>query len=85
MYAKVGEDKSVYGPILEKAFAKYHGNYEHIIGGNPALAIRTLYGAPYKQLEHKDTAEDALWEALVNADNNNDIIQAGTFGSNDSR
>jgi hypothetical protein len=27
LYAKVGADKSLFGPLIEKAFAKYHGNY----------------------------------------------------------
>ena len=35
VYASPSPDKSIYGPILEKAFAKYHGNYKHIVGGDP--------------------------------------------------
>ena len=85
MYAATSEDKSIYGPILEKAFAKYHGNYEHIIGGNPASAVKTLYGAPWTQYEHKDVDEDTLWEALKASDKNDDVIQCGTLGNNHSR
>lgn len=33
LFAKVSPDGAIWGPILEKAFAKYHGNYQHIIGG----------------------------------------------------
>ena len=44
--SKVGEDGSLWGAILEKAFAKYHGNFQHSVGGNPAMSVRTLYGAP---------------------------------------
>ena len=36
LFAKVSEDSAIYVPILEKAFAKYHGNYAHIKGGDPA-------------------------------------------------
>ena len=46
IYAMVGADGAIWGPILEKAFAKFHGNYQHIIGGSPKLAIRTIIGAP---------------------------------------
>ena len=46
MFAHIGEDSSMWGPILEKAFAKTHGNYEHIIEGNPREAALTLTGAP---------------------------------------
>ena len=31
VYAKPSADKAIFGPILEKAFAKYHGNYTHLI------------------------------------------------------
>ena len=27
IYAKVAADGAIWGPILEKAFAKHHGNY----------------------------------------------------------
>ena len=35
LYSEVGddEDSSIWGAIMEKAFAKRYGNYEHIIGG----------------------------------------------------
>ena len=85
MYAKPGGDKSIYGPILEKAFAKYHGNYEHIIGGNPGTAVKTLYGAPWSQFEHKNVDVDTLWNALKASDENDDVIQCGTNGSNHFR
>ena len=39
LFAKVSEDSAIYGPILEKAFAKYHGNYKHLIGGDPGMAL----------------------------------------------
>jgi len=52
LFAHVSDDKALWGPILEKAFAKYHGNYEHIVGGNPNYSIRTLSGAPFYVLHH---------------------------------
>ena len=36
----------MWGSILEKAMAKLHGNYEHIIEGNPREATMTLTGSP---------------------------------------
>ena len=44
--ADLPKDGSLWGPILEKAFAKFHGNLLHIEGGVPAMATKTLYGAP---------------------------------------
>jgi hypothetical protein len=47
MFAGIGPDAALWVPILEKAFAKYQGNYQHIVGGDARWAVRTLTGAPY--------------------------------------
>ena len=39
LFADIGKDKSLWAPILEKAFAKMHGNYEAIVGGFSPSAI----------------------------------------------
>jgi len=38
-FAKVGDDKSVWAPLLESAFAKYHGTYEAINDGSSMEAL----------------------------------------------
>ena len=68
LYAKIGRDNSVWGPLLEKAFAKYHGTYEAIIGGNPLIAFNTLAGAPGTTKRHSSMNKKALWKALKKAD-----------------
>ena len=55
---------------MEKALAKYHGNYHHIVDGNSKIAARTLSGAPFTIEEHKKSGvkpEDitGLWDKLV--------------------
>ena len=35
LFAGVRGDKSLWGAIIEKAFAKFHGNYMHTVGGWP--------------------------------------------------
>lgn len=54
IFTHVGDDSSLWGPILEKAFAKYHGNYEHIEGGDPRRAGRTLHGGPFEAFANRD-------------------------------
>lgn len=46
LYANIGRDKSVWGPLYEKAFAKYHGSYEALVGGLPGAALNTIAGSP---------------------------------------
>ena len=36
----------MWGPIIEKAYAKMNGNYEFVNGGFVENGIRTLVGAP---------------------------------------
>ena len=84
LFAAVSDDSALWGPLLEKAFAKYHGNYLHIEAGNPMYSARTLSGAPFESLWHSDTDMETLWSRLQAHDNDNDIIQAGTPGTSDS-
>ena len=81
-YAKVGDDGAIWGPILEKAFAKFHGNYNHIIGGDPSMAVRTMTGAPYDKIENSDYENDldALFAWLKEGDEARDIMTCGTSG-----
>ena len=46
VFAGVSPDGAVWGPIIEKAFAKVNGSYESIISGDPQHSIEVLTGAP---------------------------------------
>ena len=58
LYANVGRDKSVWGPLYEKAFAKYHGSYEALVGGNPEKALNTIAVAPGVMIDNKKISTD---------------------------
>ena len=64
LYAGIGEDKSTWGPLLEKAFSKYHGTYEATIGGHPDIALNTLAGAPGKEINHKNYNKKKMWKDM---------------------
>ena len=84
MFAKVADDGSLWAPLLEKAFAKYQGNYEHIRSGDSKIAFKTLVGAPSFKITHKQEGEATtvdlkeLWEALVEHTSDGQTITAGT-------
>ena len=80
LYANVGRDKSVWGPLYEKAFAKYHGSYEALVGGNPEKALNTIAGAPRKMLNHKKISTDDLWDLLRTKDTDRAMFTIGCFG-----
>ena len=45
-FSKVSRDNGMWMQILEKAFAKFHGNYAHIDAGNPPRAVNYINGSP---------------------------------------
>ena len=58
VFAKVGSDQALWPLVLEKCFAKLHGNYEAIIGGDAADSIKTLIGSPSEYTRHTAGMKD---------------------------
>ena len=46
VFTHLGDDSSIWGPIMEKVFAKYTGNYSHIEAGDTRRAFNFLYDSP---------------------------------------
>ena len=78
--AQKGDDGSFWGPILEKAFSKYWGNYTRTEGGWMEMAVRTLTGSPFYDMNNDNVTEADLWGILSTADAGDDIITAATPG-----
>ena len=85
LFSNPGNDGSMWTAVLEKAFAKYHGNYKHIEGGEANVAVRTMTGAPFEIYEHRsdDINAPKLWEKLVAHDMNKDIITSSSNPGSD--
>lgn len=81
MFASPSSDGAMWGPIIEKAFAKYWGNYVHIVGGLPHYATRTLLGSPWEEYSKDKVTTDDLWNRLVAVDAEHAMISTGTPGS----
>ena len=66
LFTALSKDGGIWGAILEKAMAKYHGNWQHIVGGDPSIAVRTLTGYPRKFIDHTSNLnKEALWTELL--------------------
>jgi hypothetical protein len=52
VFAGPSKDGALWGMLLEKCFAKLHGNYEAIIAGDPRHSIEVLTGAPMSSHNH---------------------------------
>lgn len=79
-FAKVSEDLALWGPIVEKVFAKRFGNYEHLENGLPNKALQSLIGAPFDEYIHSNVIDPVttLWDVISSADNLKHLITAGT-------
>ena len=53
IFARESKDGALWGPLLEKGFAKLFGTYENIVSGDASISIATLTGAPSERLYHK--------------------------------
>jgi hypothetical protein len=79
LYASISPDKAVWGPLLEKAFSKYHGTYEATNGGWPDVALNTLAGAPGITIRHSGYKKGKMWRAMKAADLNKDYMTLGNW------
>ena len=86
LYAYIGPDMSIWGAIMEKAFAKYHGNYARIVGGDVVDGINTLNNSPYERNWHGYDS-GSPWDMIVEHDVQRGMMAAGTpctSGSDDT-
>ena len=93
MFTHLADDGALWASLIEKAFAKYWGNYGHIAGGDSVMAVRTLMGTPYEYMRHTAKPTDAdyaqkideLWKWLLEHANGDSICNCGTHGNDDTK
>ena len=61
LFSELTKESPLWTVMIEKAFAKRYGNYEHITTGIPSEAIRALTGNPILKYAHDDMNEETLW------------------------
>ena len=84
LFAEIGDDNSLWGAMIEKAFAKYWGNYGHIVSGSSNTAMKTLIGAPFKTFNTDELSADRLWDLVHKHANNENMVTAGSRGKSDT-
>jgi hypothetical protein len=52
VFAGLGKDGSVWMALVEKFYAKWYGNYQHLVGGWMAYAVSALNGSPFVEVQH---------------------------------
>ena len=68
-FAKCDDPNETWLPLLEKAYAKIHGDYEAISGGFPGEAVEDMTGGVSTTVaSNRVLRKDKFWKELVNAD-----------------
>ena len=85
-FAKIGNDGSIWGPIIEKAFSKLHGNYARIEFGDSISGVSVLNGSPYLRYFHNNIGKEDLWNIISKYDKeeHRGLLIANTPGESDS-
>ena len=65
--------------LLEKAWAKIHGSYERIIGGQAHETLRDITGAPAFEYLSSD---ELTWQRILDADQKGYMMAAGVSAEN---
>jgi len=77
-FAQPGWDGSLWGPLLEKAWAKTNGNYENLDAGFPSEGFKFLTNAPTATYTIADLDADSLWAIVNDADSDNYMMSIWT-------
>lgn len=82
-YTRKSSNGAWWGPILEKASAKYYGNYYNMSGGWMSESIQALTGVPTVTIYHKKYNADTLWKQIGEWEKKQYIMTGAVMGRGD--
>lgn len=68
LFAQIGIDGALFGPLIEKLWAKLNGSYERVQAGWQHEALRVLSGAPASDYLCSAYTSDQIWSLISDAD-----------------
>ncbi|KAG8985731.1 hypothetical protein FRB90_004487 [Tulasnella sp. 427] len=81
LFARAASENETWVPLLEKAYAKLHGDYESLSGGFTAEGIEDLTGAVSTTIYLKDILDpDRFWKEELMRVGIDRVFACGTFG-----
>ena len=72
------KDQELWVMLIEKAWAKIHGNFDVIQGGDCRESLAAITGAPVEYNKHKDRTPEELWKMIKTFDMNNYAMCTGS-------
>lgn len=76
-YARKSPNGAWWGPLLEKAAAKYYSRYELMHGGNMMEGLYMLTGMPFTKFNQNSQSVDEMWAKLMKYDDMKYPMSAG--------
>eukprot|EP01022_Parablepharisma_sp_SALTPOND_P014180 TRINITY_DN190_c0_g1_i1.p1 TRINITY_DN190_c0_g1~~TRINITY_DN190_c0_g1_i1.p1 ORF type:complete len:1066 (+),score=81.34 TRINITY_DN190_c0_g1_i1:2683-5880(+) len=71
------KEEEIWVMLLEKAWAKAHGNYGLISGGDSREALSALSGAPTTLMRHSGKDKEQIWRLIKDASRKKYVMSAG--------
>jgi hypothetical protein len=84
VFTKRGPNGAWWGPLLEKAAAKYWGHYQAMSGGWMSDAFDMLTGQPVESFGNSKLSIDDIWTRIHEWEQKQVIMSTGCFKTKDS-